>query len=248
MCYHTSTPAKEKLQELADNQSLRLYADYQQTFHVSGYIRPFLPIRPSNSQNEIQPGRWRLLPDTVKTEEQVASFKLNTLNARAESLFNANTYKEHAGNHHGLLYVDGFFEPHKPEREVVENGKIVKKIDSKAKSENYYIFKPNKEIFTLGILYSPWEDEISGDHYNTFSIITVPANQLLQEIHNEKKRMPLIIADDAQNDWLNTTTKNGTETFLQPYSGELKAHKCYRVTGARGEDTNIPTVQNKIDI
>lgn len=231
MCYHTSTPERLKLQQLARREYFNLYPEYQQMFHVNGFARPFLPVRLNNAQDEINPARWKLLPFWVKTEADAAKYA-NTLNADSAEIFNKKSYSAYAAKNHGLLYVDGFYEPHK--------------VEGVKETENFYIYKPGKEIFTLGIIYAPWTDKETGEHYNTFSIITVPANPLLAEIHNEKKRMPLIIPNEAQNDWLNTNTKEGTESFFKPYSGGLEAHRVMRVTGARGIDTNVPETQNPI--
>jgi len=50
------------------------------------------------------------------------------------------------------------------------------KVSGQKGTENYYIYTPTKEIFAI---------------YPTFSLITTAANPLIEEIHNEKKRMLL---------------------------------------------------------
>lgn len=231
MCYHTSTPEREKLQQLARQSYYKLYPDYQQIFHVNGFSRPFLPVRLNNAQDEINPARWKLLPFWIKTDAE-AKKSANTLNADSDVIFNRNSYSRYAAKNHGLLYVDGFYEPHQPDDEVL--------------TETHYIYRPNHEIFTLGIIYAPWTDKETGEHYNTFSIITVPANPLLAKVHNKKKRMPLIISEAAQNDWLNTNTKEGTQSFFKPYSGVLEEHRVIPVTRLRNIDTNVPETQDPI--
>lgn len=231
MCYHVSSPGEKKLKEYATLEDLEYTYEGEIYYHVSGFNRPYLPVTLNAEPGKIAPARWKLLPFWVKTEADAKKYA-NTLNADSAEIFNKKSYSPFILKNKGLLYVDGFYEPHK--------------VEGIKHTENFYIFKPEKQIFTLGIVFAPWTDQPTGEHYNTFSVITVPANPLLEKIHNEKKRMPLIIPEEAQNDWLNTTSKEGTESFFQPYQRYLEAHRVIRVTGARGIDTNIPEIQDPI--
>lgn len=154
------------------------------------------------------------------------------MNAESESIFEKASYKSYIGKNRGLLYVTGFYEPHK--------------VLGKKETENYFIYYPTREIFTLGIVYSQFTDQDTGETYPTFSIITTPANPLLEEIHNEKKRMPLIIGEQDRDAWLFANRREEITQLMKPYSGELGSHQTYRVTGARGEETNIKSIQDPI--
>lgn len=168
MCYHTSAPGRELLKEQYPGK-LVIY-DKDIYFHVSGFERPFLPVTLSGDIDTIQPARWKLLPFWVKTEADAAKYA-NTLNAESESIFEKASYKKYIGKNRGLLYINGFYEPH---------------TSPTGAKENYYIYIPSKEIFTLGIVYSDWTDQSTGEQYPTFSVITTTANELLEKIHNEK--------------------------------------------------------------
>lgn len=48
------------------------------------------------------------------------------------------------------------------------------------------------------------------------TIVTLPANEMLAEIHNTKKRMPLILPRDAYEGWLGSQN-DAAEAFIQPY-------------------------------
>jgi putative SOS response-associated peptidase YedK len=61
---------------------------------------------------------------------------------------------------------------------------------------------PDGEPFALGGLFSHWTDKTSGDMLSTFTILTMDANEQMAEIHNTKKRMPLILRRDTEMDWL----------------------------------------------
>lgn len=228
MCYHTSAPGRELLKEQFPGK-LVIY-DRDIFFHVSGFERPFLPVTLNSDQDKILGARWKLLPFWVKTEEEAAKYA-NTLNAESESIFQKASYKSYIGKNRGLLFVNGFYEPH---------------TSKSGAKENYYIYIPTKEIFTLGIVYSDWTDQSTGEQYPTFSVITTPANELLEKIHNKKKRMPLIIPESDRDAWLHASVKEEITELMQPYTGELDAHQVYRVTAARGEDTNRPDIQDAI--
>ena len=228
MCYHTSAPGRKMLEEKYGGKVIVYDKDIY--FHVSGFERPFLPVTLNSGQDKIQGAQWKLLPFWVKTEADAAKYA-NTLNAESESIFEKASYKNYIGKNRGLLYVNGFYEPH---------------TSPTGAKENFYIYTPSKEIFTLGIVYSDWTDQSTGETYPTFSVITTPANPLLEKIHNEKKRMPLIIPTNKQDAWLHAQGKDEIKELMRPYSGELDAHRVYRVTAARGEDTNREDIQDAV--
>ncbi|MFZ4860798.1 SOS response-associated peptidase [Sphingobacterium sp. Mn56C] len=197
MCYHTSTPSKKELEQ--SFPSLHVSYTGDENYHVSGFTRPFLPVTLNAQTADIVAARWKLIPYWIKTEAEAAKYA-NTLNAEGERIFEKVSYRNAISKTRGLLYVKGFFEPHK--------------VEGKKETENYYIYKPGQEIFTLGVVYSVFADQETGETYPTFSIITTAANALLSEIHNQKKRMPLIIAADNREAWLNATGKQEIETLI----------------------------------
>ena len=65
----------------------------------------------------------------------------------------------------------------------------------------------------------------SSDDVLSCAIITIPANELLTEIHNPKQRMPLILPPEAVDIWLTGTPEQATD-LLVPYPSELmRAHR-----------------------
>lgn len=226
MCYHVSIPSAEQLKTKAKGKKIK-YKEAE-VFHVSGFTRPYLPVTLNEDADSIVSARWKLIPYWVKNEADAAKYA-NTLNAEGESIFEKASYKNYIGKHRGLLYVNGFYEPHK--------------VQGVKETENYYIYTPTKDIFTLGVVYSIFADQETGETYPTFSILTTPANPLLEEIHNEKKRMPLIIPQEKRDNWLFAEGKEEIQSLIKPYDGELDANKVCRVTAARGKDTNTPDIQ-----
>ena len=58
--------------------------------------------------------------------------------------------------------------------------------------------------------------------------------------------MPLIIPEKERDAWLFAEGKNEIQSLMKPYEFKLGSHQVYRVTGARGEDTNRSDIQQPI--
>lgn len=220
MCYHVAAPSGKTLKQQIKSKEVTY--TQSEIFHISGFVRPYLPVTLNQEPQIIQEARWKLIPFWVKDEPSASKYA-NTLNAEGESIFEKASYKPYIVKNRGLLYVNGFFEPHKKA--------------GKKESENYFVYTPEKEILTLGIVWA----EFNG--YPTFSIITTAANDYMEEIHNVKKRMPLIISPENHEEWLHSQDPVEIKQLIQPWKGDLQAHQVKRVTAARGEDTNVPEIQ-----
>jgi putative SOS response-associated peptidase YedK len=75
-----------------------------------------------------------------------------------------------------------------------------------------------------------WERSRRADGSYVFSatLITLPANPLLAEVHNEKQRMPAILAQEDHDSWLGAEPGQARAT-LRPYAAELMlAHAVSR--------------------
>jgi putative SOS response-associated peptidase YedK len=73
-------------------------------------------------------------------------------------------------------------------------------------------------------LYAQYTDTETGEQQKTYAIITTEANALMREIHNVKKRMPVILdAAEAKRYLLGDASLR--ETFLKPCDDAiLRAH------------------------
>lgn len=223
MCYHSSHPSEKKIRKQFKTLGVEYKGDT--LFHVSGFTRPYLPVTLNAEPDKVISARWKLIPFWVKDEDGAGKYA-NTLNAEGESIFEKASYKPYIKKNRGLLYVDGFYEPHK--------------VAGVKDTENYYLYLPEKEIFTLGIVWS----EFNG--YPTFSVITTEANPQLAEIHNEKKRMPFVVDAADREAWLQADDPIAIKQLIRPWDGEFQAHRVARVTAIRGTDTNVPGIQEEI--
>ena len=181
MCYHLSNT--KKAPELEDRFEARFedVFSYESHFHLNGFDKKPVYMIPQDEDHLIEPANWGLLPENL---ENVDDFKrkFNTLNAKCESLFTSNLWKEPIKQRRCLILADGFFES----KHIGKN------------KYPHYIRLKNKEAFAFAGIYTY--------HNNGFfscSIITKVANPFMTEIHNSKKRMPLILDKSIEKDWLN---------------------------------------------
>ncbi len=89
-------------------------------------------------------------------------------------------------------------------------------------------------------IYDVWMNPLSGEQHTTFSILTCPANELMEEIHNTKKRMPVILATEHENDWLQGKLDLDILNVPLP-SDKLKAHEVNRKL-ISSKANNVPEV------
>jgi len=148
---------------------------------ISGFAHPPLPVL---SAEGIEMMRWGLIPSWVKNHDQAADLRRKTLNARAETIHTLPSFRDARP---AIIPVNSFFEWHHN-----ENGTKTK----------YELLPTDSDLFMLGGLWAEWIGPESGKSFHSFTIITVPANPLMEEIHNSKKRMPLIIPENSLNQWL----------------------------------------------
>ena len=107
----------------------------------------------------------------------------------------------------------------------------------------YYI-RPagDDEVFSIAALWDRSRTD-SGEDVLSCAIITMPANELLAEIHNAKQRMPLILPPEAVDTWLAGTPEEA-KALLVPYPSELmRAHPVSkRVNKPENDDPELLTL------
>ena len=144
--------------------------------------------------------RWGLIPYW----RSGIPLKASTINATVERLDSAPSYRD-AWNRRQrcILVMGGFYEPH---------------VNADGSREPFFLHLAGREVFGVAGLWerSPRSD---GSHVFSCTLITVPANRLLAEVHNEKQRMPAILSDSDHDGWLNGTPQEAKAT-LRPYPSE----------------------------
>jgi len=206
---------------LISNLPERLTAYYL----VSGFSHPELPIV---TQNGLILGEWGLIPKWIKDENAASDIRKMTLNAVGESAFEKPSFKHSMTTQRCLLPVNGFYEWR----------------DFNGIKYPYFIQLKNLESFSLGCIYADWMNPITHQKKTTFSILTTPANSLMEKIHNLKKRMPLIIHPENEERWISPTLNNDEiNNLILPYEAqEMRAYTISMTANAAKNDRNNPEI------
>jgi putative SOS response-associated peptidase YedK len=184
MCYTIKQTANERLLEGRFRARVKYPQQLEQIEKSSGFAFPLVPVVTNKEMDSIHLSHWGLIPHWAKDKE----LRKNTLNARIETIEEKPSFRSYVKNR-CLVLIDGFYE--------------YQWQDTKGKVKKPFLMTmPDGEPFALGGLFSHWTDKTSGDMLSTFTILTMDANEQMAEIHNTKKRMPLILRRDTEMDWL----------------------------------------------
>lgn len=211
MCNKVATPQQAELEYYCNEKKIQLFP-IETRYHASAFDRPFLPAQLSKHPECIGSAWWPLIPEHINGEKAAEDFirKFHTQNARGEEIFSKPTFKPYIGTQRALLYVRGFYEPHRPKPKV---------------SVPYFIEMKDRKMFTLGCIYSVFYMD-DGKPRATISIITTASNNLLSRVHNEKLRMPLVIPEGERERWLGELDREGIEGMIKPLpDGLLQAYE-----------------------
>jgi putative SOS response-associated peptidase YedK len=185
MCFFTQQTKSAKEVEnrfSAKIQHPEMFKSFQQ---INGFTFPKTPVITNQNNSTIQHFQWGLIPLWASDE----NIKKYTLNAKIETIHQKPSFKN-VVNNRCLIIADGFFE--------------WQWLDAKGKKKQpYLITLPHKELFSFAGIWSEWINKNTGELINSYSIITTEANELMSEIHNTKKRMPVILGNHNELDWLN---------------------------------------------
>ncbi len=183
MCYHSKqTKSAQELQHRF-NAKFDNIEEYRPSVY-NGFQHPKTPIITNQKTDTIQLYNWGLIPFWAKDD----GIKKNTLNARMETIHEKPSFRNVVKNR-CLILADGFYEW----QWLDEKGK---------KKQKYELTLPENQAFAFAGLWSEWVDKSTGEIRYTYTILTTEANELMAKIHNTKKRMPVIVATDTEQNWL----------------------------------------------
>lgn len=133
---------------------------------------------------ELQLFKWGLIPSWAKD----GSIGNKMINARSESLREKPSFRNLIRKRRCLVIADGFYE--------------WRLLDSK-KKQPVRITMKDSCLFAMAGLWDEWTDPASGEITHSFTIITVPANELVNPVHD---RMPAILQTSTEKKWLSAST------------------------------------------
>ena len=204
--------------------------DLQYWYFVTGFEHPTLPVV---SRSGILHARWGLIPQWTRSSHEAAEIRTKTLNAVGETLFEKPSFRNNILTRRCILGVDGFYE-----WRTFNNRKYP-----------YYITSATGDLLSLGCIYDQWTDRQTGEVIYTFSIITTPANPMMETIHNTKKRMPFILRKEHEKLWVSPSLQpSDVANLIRPLHNDgLVAHTISMNANNSRNDRNYPGIMDQVD-
>jgi putative SOS response-associated peptidase YedK len=151
--------------------------------------------------------RWGLVPSWAKSP----STGLKMINARVETVAERPAYRRAFERYRCLIVADGFYEWQPPQ------------VGGPPGKQPFHITRADAEPFAFAGLWSIWYGD-EDTQLRTCTILTTAANDAIAPLHD---RMPIILARDAEDAWLNASTPRpelddilrglpSSQTALQP--------------------------------
>lgn len=223
MCFHKSQTKKAVQLEDRFNARFDDVDIYQPYYHLNGFEYGIVYMIKQDETHIIEPAIWGMLPEQIDDAKEFRK-KFNTLNARSETAMNSTMFSESLRERRCLILADGFFES----KHV--NGSTYP----------YYIKYKNHGSFAFAGIFNEHD---SGEF--SCSILTAKANPFMAEIHNTKKRMPLILDKTYENLWLKEVLQDDEIQEVISKSFTKEEFEAYTVSK---DVTNSRVKSNKIDI
>jgi len=168
-----------------------------QTRYNTAPMQATAAIRSGTEGPELATLQWKLIPAWSKTR----AIKFNTINAKAETIETSGTYRTPFRRRRCLIPAAGFYEWPKPNSREFDDKKP------------FYIYLTDHRPMCFAAIWDRWEK--SDPAIDSFSIITVAANQMMATFHD---RMPAILKTRDWNVWLDTEIEDTDllQSLLQP--------------------------------
>jgi putative SOS response-associated peptidase YedK len=208
-----------------DDEELRMY-------HINGFTHTKIPVITNEQPHLVQGYNWGLIPKWAKDEKSAHDLRKLTLNAKSETIFEKPSFRDAAKTNHCIVLASGFFE-----WKTVGKDKIP-----------HYIYCPEMPIMPLAGLYTTWKNNATQTSVNTVTILTTEANELMAEIHNDKKRMPVILPKHNIKKWFDADfsapdAQQNAHNLLLPFdTNAMKAHEISKLITSRTHSSDVPEV------
>lgn len=201
MCGRFSlTQSKEKLEKRFNST---FYKEDIERYHpIPNFnVAPtqMIPVITGNDHLHFQVFRWGLIPHWSKDVRIGAKM----INARRETLSEKPAFMNLLKSKRCIIPMDGFYEWKK-------NGSI---------KTPFRIKTSNQDIFSVAGLWDIWQNPDNNEMINSCTIITVPANEFMESIH---ERMPAILIKENEKTWLDEEIPPSEAlNMVAPYPSDL---------------------------
>ena len=180
-------------------------------------IQPIIRNTRDNNQRELVSLRWGLIPFFTRDIGNVKG--LSTINARAETVGTARTFREPFKKRRCLVPASGFYEW----RRIDEKNKLNK--------QPFAFNLVNGKMMAFAGLWDGWKDRVNGRWLQSYTIITTDANEQMAPIHD---RMPVILHAGDFDRWLDRDSDPARPPIdlLRPFpADEMEAFEVSKDVG-----------------
>lgn len=233
MCYHSSVPTRNELDELLDyairTDEWDTYYDY-----LNGYEHKALPVLKAEDPTRISKSNWGLVASFVKNSIEADILRKGCLNAVGEEIWEKASYRKIIQNKRCLIFLNGIYEW----RHL-----------SKTAKYPYLISLKNQKAFACAGVYDTWISKENGEIRETCSIVTTAANPLMEKIHNSKKRMPVMFTKETMFSWIDPhLTKEQINALMIPLDEKyMEAHTVNKINPKTPAIFNVPEVKVAVE-
>jgi putative SOS response-associated peptidase YedK len=186
MCFSANNHNKKSVLSAKLKKSISEIPVKSQVY-LSGFSHPEMYCIKQEQQEIIEVANWGLVPGFIHDPLKAREYFINTLNAKAETVFEKVSFKNSIMSKRCIIPISGFYE-------WMELNKM---------KYPHYIAPAKHDIMYVAGIYAHWTNGITREVNTTFSMITTEANPLMARIHNLKKRQPLVLSHTDSENWLN---------------------------------------------
>jgi putative SOS response-associated peptidase YedK len=162
--------------------------------------QPIVRQSRETGERELILARWGLIPFFTKDLKETEG--LSTINARAETIATARTWREPMKKRRCLIPANVFYEWPK---------------QGKPPKQPYAFELSNGNLFAFAGIWDAWKDG-QGHWLQSFAIVTTEANELMARIHS---RMPVILHSRDYDRWLyREETEQLPLDLMRPFESE----------------------------
>jgi putative SOS response-associated peptidase YedK len=216
MCnfYGVTMPNKKKVEVKANEVDISSNANVLKSV-INGFDYSNALILIGDNDKQIKPveAHWEFIPSWINNFQKVVEARkqgIPWLNATSEKLLESNMFAEAANKRRCLVLATHFYEWQQ----------VNIPASKKKMSIPYAIKVAGEPYFFMAGIYNNFKDIYTGESFINFAIVTTQANELMQQIHNTKKRMPTILNQELSWQWLQGSLK---ENYIKAIASHQKA-------------------------